>query len=103
MGVEHCAMRTYGLPAASDSTSEAHSKIQSGRPLCQSVALIIRQTSSLMQCEPIILHDAQLHRRIESVTEPVPERKKRIDVPARGSQLRSIGVAMKIPIHRSTG
>src|SRR6476620_7329198 len=30
MGVEHCAMRTYGLPAASDSTSEAHSKIQSG-------------------------------------------------------------------------
>src|SRR5689334_10813491 len=87
-----CPRSAVSAPA-SNSTSEAHPEIQSGRSLRQRIALIIRKPGSLMQREPVVLHDAQLHRRIESVTEAVSKGKKRIDVSPCWSELQSIGIA----------
>ena len=79
---------------------ESHSEIEPRGTLRQRVALIIGETSTLVQHQSVILNDAQRHRRVESVTEAVAEGEERIDVAARWLELESVAVAMKVAIQR---
>src|SRR6185436_3562560 len=82
---------------------ESHSEIEPRRTLRQRIALIIGETSTLVQHQSVILNDAQRHRRVESVTEAVAEGEERIDVAARWLELESVAVAMKVAIQRRAG
>src|SRR2546423_14808231 len=82
--------------------SESHSEIQSRRALRQRVALIVTEPGALMQRQSIILHDAELHRRVESVTETVAEGKEWIRVSTCWSELQLVGISREIPVKRCT-
>jgi len=82
--------------------SESHSEVEPGAPLCQRVALIVGESGTLVQNETIIVDDADLHCRIESVAESVSECEKRIDIVVWRKRL-AVRVASKVAVNRRTG
>src|SRR4026209_202624 len=70
--------------------AEAHPEVESCRSLSQRIALVIREALPFVQHEPIVLHDAHLHRRVERVPKAIPEREERVDASICGRKLGSV-------------